>query len=158
MIRALRLLTMAALLGTVYATYAPAARAAATADPDDLASIHYDNSIQPELSEEGRVFTGQDVKPLTPDNFSTRMDGAIAEARSFASFLEPEIWAVLIGGFALVGFVIRRSERVLKFDTEDASRRKAPPASTPAASDPDASTPPRSDSDPAPSARPGQAG
>jgi hypothetical protein len=124
---------------------------------DDAASIHYDNSIQPELSEEGRIFTGQDIKPLTPDNFSTRVDGAIAGAKSFASFLGPEIWALLIAGSGLVGFVIRRTERVLNFDTEKTSRRTDPPEDRSAGSARDASTRPHSGSDPAPSARPDQA-
>jgi hypothetical protein len=138
-------------------TAAVPAHAADAVVAEDVSSIHYDNSIQPELSEEGRIFTGQDVKPLTPDNFSTRMDDAIAGAKGFASILGPEIWAILIAGFGLVGFVIRRSERVLKFDTEDASRRTTPPADPPGDSAPDASTPPHSDSDPAPSARRDQA-
>jgi hypothetical protein len=145
--RALRLASLLALVMT-----APLR----AADPvtEDVASIHYDNSIQPELSEEGRIFTGQDVKPLTPDNFSTRMDGAIEGAKSFASFLGPEIWALLIAGFGLVGFVIRRTERVLNFDTEKPSRRTDHPEHSKAGSGPDASNPPHSDSDPAPSARP----
>ena len=146
--RALRLASVFALV------VAAPARAVDPVTEDTASSIHYDNSIQPELSEEGRIFTGQDVKPLTPDNFSTRMDGAIAGAKSFASFLGPEVWALLIAGFGLVGFVIRRTERVLNFDTEKTSRRTDRPEDRSAASTPDASTPPHSGSDPAPSARP----
>jgi hypothetical protein len=114
------------------------------------------NSATAELSEEGRVFTGEEPEnPLAPHpTFSARVDTAIKDARDFASIMGPETWAILIGGFALVGYAIRRSERVLNFDTDAASRRKAPPEHHSAGSGPDASSPPHSDSDPAPSARP----
>jgi hypothetical protein len=117
------------------------------------------NSTAPELSEEGRVFTGEEpANPLAPHpTLSTRMDTAIQDAKDFASIMGPETWAILIGGFALIGLVIRRSERVLDFDTERATRRTNCPEDRPGDSAPDASTRPRSDSDPAPSARQDQA-
>jgi hypothetical protein len=117
------------------------------------------NSTAPELSEEGRVFTGEEpANPLAPHpTLSTRMDTAIQDAKDFASIMGPETWAILIGGFALVGLVIRRSERVLDFDTERASRRTNPLEDQQEDSAPDASSPPHSGSGPAPSARRDQA-
>lgn len=112
------------------------------------------NAAAAELSEEGRVFAGEEpANPLAPHpTLSARMDTAIQDAKDFASIMGPETWALLIGGFALVGYAIRRSERVLNFDTERASRRTTPPEDRSAGSAPNASTPPHSDSDPAPSA------
>lgn len=112
------------------------------------------NVAAAELSEEGRVFIGEEPEnPLAPQpTLSARMDTAIQDAKDFASIMGPETWALLIGGFALVGYAIRRSERVLNFDTERASRRTTPPEDHSAGSAPNASTPPHSDSDPAPSA------
>jgi hypothetical protein len=130
---------------------------AAYADDEDgnLVLTAESNAAAPELSEEARVFSGEEpANPLAPHpSFSARVDTAIKDARDFASFMGPETWAILIGGFALVGYAIRRSERVLNFDTERASRRTIPPEDRSAGSAPDASTPPHSDSDPAPSAR-----
>jgi hypothetical protein len=117
------------------------------------------NAAAPELSEEGRVFSGEEPEnPLAPHpTLSARVDTAIQDAKDFASFMGPETWAILIGGFALVGYAIRRSERVLNFDTDAASRRKGRPEHRSAGSGPDASIPPYSGSDPAPSARRDQA-
>jgi hypothetical protein len=117
------------------------------------------NAAAPELSEEGRVFSGEEPEnPLAPHpTLSARVDTAIQDAKDFASFMGPETWAILIGGFALVGYAIRRSERVLNFDTDAASRRKDRPEHRSAGSGPDASIPPHSDSDPAPSERRDQA-
>ena len=146
MARAARLALLAALL-------AMPALAQNTEPGGNFIAVDDDNAAQPELSEEGRVYTGQETPPLTPDNFATRMSDAIADAKAIASFMDPKIWAILIAGFGLVGFVIRRTEHVLKFDTEaGASRRTTPPEDRSAVSAPDASTPPHSDSDPAPSA------
>jgi hypothetical protein len=118
-----------------------------------------DNTIVPPPSEESLIFTGQDVKPLTPDNsgFSAQVDSVIDNAKAISSIMGPTTWAILILGFGLVGYALRRSERVLKFDTEKASRRTDPPEHRSAGSGPDASTHPHSDSDPAPSARRDQA-
>jgi hypothetical protein len=122
-----------------------------------------DNSVVPTPSEETLIFTGQDEKPLTPsrNGFREGVDSVVAGAKAFSSWMGPEVWITLIGGFALVGFVLRRSERVLRFeprrDDDDASRRTDHPEYRSAGSGPDASTPPRSDSDPAPSARRDQA-
>lgn len=110
-------------------------------------------NVIPPPSEEALIFTGEKVTPLTPSpTFSQRMDTVLAEAKTFTSFLSPTIWAILIAGFALVGFVVRKSERVLHFDPDAVSRRKARPEDASAGSAPDASTPPHSGTDPAPSA------
>lgn len=114
-----------------------------------------DNAGVPLPSEDALIFTGQDVKPLTPDNsgFSADVKSVIADAKAISSIMGPTTWAILIGGFALVGFALRRSERVLHFDTEAASRRTDPPEDRSADSAPDASSRPHSGSDPALSAR-----
>jgi len=115
-------------------------------------------NIIPAPSEEALIFTGEKVRPLTPKpTFSQRMEGVIAEAKTITSILSPTIWAILIAGFAFVGLILRKSERVLHFDPDAPSRRKAHPEDASAGSDPDASTPPHSGSDPAPSARSNQA-
>ena len=124
--------------------------------PDNFAAENQSDVTLPTLSEEGRIFTGEDIRPLTPTDrsFSHRVESAIADAKSFASFMGPETWAMLIGGFALIGLAIRSSERVLHFDPDARARRKGRPETPMAASDPDASTPPRSGSARAPSVPP----
>ncbi len=114
------------------------------------------NSVVPPPSEEALIFTGQDEKPLTParNGFREGVDSVVSGAKTFSSWLGPEVWAIVIAGFGLIGFVLRRSERVLRFEP----RREGPidqtvhPEHRSAGSGPDASTPPRSDNDPAPSA------
>ena len=118
-----------------------------------------DNAIIPPPSEEALVFTGRDEKPLTPsrNGFRGGVDSVVAGAKAFSSWMGPEVWIILIAGFGLVGFVLRRSERVLRFEPRrdtDVTDRTDRPEHRSAGSAPDASTPPRSDSDPAPSARP----
>ena len=116
-----------------------------------------DNVIVPPPSEETLIFTGQDEKPLTPsrNGFREGVDSVVASAKAFSSWMGPDVWIILIAGFGLVGFVLRRSERVLRFEP----RREEPPIDRTdrpehrsAGSGPDASTRPRSDSDPVPSA------
>ena len=116
-----------------------------------------DNAIAPPQSEEALVFTGRDEKPLTPskNGFADSVHNVVSGARAFSSLLGPETWLILIGGFGLVGFVVRRSERVLRFEPrrdEDTTRRTDRPEHHSAESGPDASTPPHSGNDPAPSA------
>jgi hypothetical protein len=119
------------------------------------------NSAVPAPSEEALIFTGQDEKPLTParNGFREGVDNVVAGAKAFSSWMGPEIWLILIGGFGLVGFAVRRSERVLRFEPrrEGPTDRTGHPEDQLAASAPDASTPPHSDNGPAPSARRGQA-
>ncbi len=120
------------------------------------------SSAVPPLSEEALVFTGRDEKPLTPsrNGFRESVDNVVAGARAFSSWMGPETWAFLIVGFGVVGFVVRRSERVLRFEPRReaaAIDRTDHPEGHSAASDPDASSRPHSGSDPAPSARQGQA-
>ncbi len=138
------------------------ALAAEDADNGSFAAVEADNAIIPPPSEEALVFTGQDEKPLTPsrNGFRESVDDVVAGAKAFSTWMGPETWIFLILGFGLVGFVVRRSERVLRFEPrrdEDVSRRTDRPEHRSAGSGPDASTPPHSDSDPAPSARPDQA-
>lgn len=117
------------------------------------------SAVVPPPSEEALIFTGQDEKPLTPsrNGFREGVDSMVAGAKAFSSWLGPEVWIILIAGFGLVGFVVRRSERVLRFeprrDDEEITRRKDRPEHRSAESAPDASTPPHSGNDPAPSAR-----
>ena len=148
----LRALAAACLLLT-----APAL-AADDAGNGSFAAVEADNAIIPPPSEEALVFTGQDEKPLTPsrNGFRESVDDVVAGAKAFSSWMGPEIWIFLILGFGVVGFVVRRSERVLRFEPrrDDAIDRTDRPEHRSAGSGPDASTPPRSDSDPAPSARP----
>jgi hypothetical protein len=128
--------------------------AAQNADNASFATDQADNSIIPAPSEEALIFTGQDERPLTPskNGFREGVDSVVAGAKAFSSWLGPETWIALIAGFGLVGFVVRRSERVLRFEPRrDAIDRIDPPERPTAASAPDASTPPHSDSDPAPS-------
>ncbi len=134
--------------------------AADDVDNGDFAVAEPQNgAAMPPPSEETLIFTGQDEKPLTPskNGFREGVDSVVAGARAFSSWLGPEVWVVLIAGFGLVGFVVRRSETVLRFEPrrgDEPKRRTAPPEDRPAASAPDASTPPHSGSDPAPSAPP----
>jgi hypothetical protein len=76
------------------------------------------NNAMPTPSEEALIFTGQDEKPLTParNGFRQGVDNVVAGARAFSTWMGPETWLILIGGFALVGFAVRRSERVLRFE------------------------------------------
>ncbi len=140
-------------------------RAADDADNSDFTVVESDNAIIPPPSEEALVFTGQDEKPLTPprNGFRGGIDNVVAGARAFSSWMGPETWMILIGGFALVGFAVRRSERVLRFEPNRENPRDDPidrtdhPEHPKVASGPDASSPLHSGSDPAPSARPDQA-
>ena len=121
-----------------------------------------DNAIMPPPSEETLIFTGQDEKPLTPsrNGFRGGVDSVVAGAKAFSSWMGPEVWIILIAGFGLVGFVLRRSERVLRFEPrreEPPIDRTGHPEDRSAGSVRDASTPPHSDSDPAPSAPQDQA-
>jgi hypothetical protein len=120
-----------------------------------------DNGVIPAPSEEALVFTGQDEKPLTPsrNGFREGVDSVVAGARTFSSWLGPETWAFLILGFGVVGFVVRRSERVLRFEPrrDDPIDRTDHPEDQLADSGRDASIPPHSDNVPAPSARPDRA-
>ena len=108
----LRALAAACLLLT-----APAL-AAEDADNGSFAAVEVDNAIIPPPSEEALVFTGQDEKPLTPsrNGFRESVDDVVAGAKAFSSWMGPETWVFLILGFGLVGFVVRRSERVLRFE------------------------------------------
>lgn len=120
-----------------------------------------DNAVVLSPSEEALVFTGQDQKPLTParNGFREGVDSVVSGARTFSSWLGPEIWITLIAGFGLLGYVLRRSERVLRFEPnrDDPIDQTDHPEHRSAGSGPDASSPPHSDSDPAPSARRDQA-
>lgn len=119
-----------------------------------------DNSAVPPPSEEALVFTGRDEKPLTPsrNGFREGVDSVVAGAQALSSWLGPETWVFLIVGFGVVGFVVRSSERVLRFEPRrDAIDRTDHPEDRTAASGRDASTRLHSGSDPAPSARQGQA-
>ena len=118
------------------------------------------NSVVPPPSEEALVFTGRDEKPLTPsrNGFREGVDNVVAGAQAISSWLGPETWMLLIVGFGVVGFVVRSSERVLRFEPRrDTIDRTDHPEDRTAASSPDASTRPHSGSDPAPSARRDQA-
>ena len=127
-------------------------------EPGNFASEQPHNSAVPAPSEEALVFTGQDEKPLTPsrNGFRGGVDSVVASAQAISSWLGPETWILLIVGFGIVGFVVRSSERVLRFEPrrDDAIDRTDHPEHRSAGLGRDASTPPRSDSDPAPSARP----
>jgi hypothetical protein len=150
-------------LGVIAAASLMLAQPALAADDVENGSFaieQADNSAVPAPSEEALIFTGQDEKPLTPskNGFREGVDSVVAGARAFSSWMGPETWIFLILGFGLVGFVVRRSERVLRFEPrrdDDATDRTDHPEHPPARSAPDASTPPHSGSDPAPSARPG---
>lgn len=134
--------------------------AADDADNGTFVAAEESNSAVPAPSEEALVFTGRDEQPLTParNGFRQGVDDVVAGAQAISSYMGPEIWLILIGGFGLVGFVVRRSERVLRFEPRrDVIDRTDPPEHRSVASAPDASTPPHSDSDPAPSARRDQA-
>ena len=126
-------------------------------EPGNFSSEQPDNSAVPAPSEEALVFTGQDEKPLTPsrNGFRGGVDSVVASAQAISSWLGPETWILLIVGFGVVGFVVRSSERVLRFEPRrDAIDRTDHPELAQVGSAPDASTPPHSGSDPAPSARP----
>jgi hypothetical protein len=130
----------------------------ATEDVDNssFATDLAENATAPLPSEEALVFTGRDEKPLTPsrNGFREGVDNVVAGARAFSSWLGPETWVFLILGFGVVGLVVRRSERVLRFEPQrEPIDRTNPPEHRLAESGPDASTPPHSGSDPAPSAR-----
>ena len=121
-----------------------------------------DNAVISPPSEEALIFTGRDERPLTPskNGFANSVDSVVSGAKAFSSLMGPETWIILIVGFGLVGFVVRRSERVLRFEPrrdDDATRRTVHPEHRSAGSTQDASTPPHSGSDPAPSGRPDQA-
>jgi hypothetical protein len=133
--------------------FAQPARAADDVDNSSFAVEQAENASVPAPSEETLVFTGQDEKPLTPskNGFREGVESVVASARAFSSWLGPETWIALIAGFGLVGFVVRRSERVLRFEPrrdDPATDRRDRPEDRSAASDPA-----HSDSDPAPSAR-----
>ena len=139
--------------------YSGSAHATEVVDDDTLSdnAAVVENVALPSPSEETLIFTGRDEKPLTPskNGFSDGVASVVSGAKAFSSLLGPETWAILISGFGLVGFVVRRSERVLRFEPrrdDDASRRTGRPEDASAGSAPDASTPPHSGSDPAPSA------
>jgi hypothetical protein len=153
--------TLTTRLGVFAAACLLFAQPVAAADDVDNGSFaveQADNVIVAPPSEETLIFTGQDEKPLTPsgNGFREGVDSVVAGAKAFSSWMGPEVWIILIAGFGLVGFVLRRSERVLRFEPrrEDPIDRTDRPEDRSVASGPDASTPPRSDSDPAPSARP----
>ena len=111
----------------------PPAIAANDVDNGSFAGIEANNATVPPPSEEALIFTGQDEKPLTPskNGFREGVDSVVAGARAFSSWIGPETWIFLILGFGLVGFVVRRSERVLRFeprrdkdkDDEDSAKR-----------------------------------
>ena len=132
--------------------------AADDVDNGSFAVVQADNAIIPPPSDEALVFTGQDEKPLTPsrNGFREGVDDVVAGAKVFSTWMGPETWVFLILGFGLVGFVVRRSERVLRFEPrrDDAIDQTDHPEHRSAGAGPDASNPPHSDSDPAPSARP----
>ena len=92
--------------------------AADDADNGSFVVAEEANSVVPAPSEEALIFTGQDEKPLTParNGFRESVDDVVAGARAFSSWMGPETWLILIGGFGLVGLVVRRSERVLRFE------------------------------------------
>jgi hypothetical protein len=118
------------------------------------------NDVVPAPSEEALIFTGQDEKPLTParNGFREGMNSVVSGARTFSSWMGPEVWVIVIAGFGLIGFVLRRSERVLRFEPRrDPIDQTDHPEHPTAGSGPDASTRPRSGSDPAPFARRDQA-
>jgi hypothetical protein len=131
------------------------------ADNGSFAAVEAGNTVIPPPSEEALVFTGQDEKPLTPspNGFRESVDEVVAGAKAFSTWMGPETWIFLILGFGLVGFVVRRSERVLRFEPnrDDPIDRTDHPEHRSAGSGPDASTPPHSDNDPAPSVRRDQA-
>lgn len=151
-------------LGLVAAWLVVACPAIAAEDVDNgsfAAIAEPDNAIVPPPSEEALIFTGRDERPLTPskNGFSEGVDSVVSGAKVFSTLMGPETWAILIGGFALVGFAVRRSERVLRFEPrrdaeETSSRRTVHPERSQAGSGRDVSIPPRSGSDPAPSAPP----
>ncbi len=143
------------------ALYACPAVAVEDIEPGNFAVEQTQNSAVPAPSEEALVFTGQDEKPLTPsrNGFRGGVDSVVAGAQAISSWLGPETWAFLIVGFGVVGFVVRSSERVLRFEPRrDVIDRTDHPEDRSAASGPDASSRPHSDSDRAPSARRDQAG
>ena len=120
------------------------------------------NAVVAPPSEEALIFTGRDERPLTPskNGFAHDVGNMVSGAKAFSTWLGPETWIILIAGFGLVGFVLRRSERVLRFEPRrdgDVTRRKDLPEDLSAASDQDASSHPRSGSGRAPSAPPDQA-
>ncbi len=128
----------------------------------EQADANQAGAVVPPPSEETLIFTGQDEKPLTPsrNGFRGGVDSVVAGAKAFSSWMGPEVWIILIAGFGLVGFVLRRSERVLRFEPrreEPPIDRTGHPEDRSAGSVRDASTPPHSDSDPAPSAPQDQA-
>lgn len=135
--------------------------AADNVDNGSFAAEQEGNSVLPPPSEEALVFTGQDEKPLTPsrNGFRGGVDSVVAGARAFSSWMGPETWIFLILGFGVVGLVVRRSERVLRFEPrrEDPIDQTDHPEHRSAESVPDASSRLHSDSDPAPSARRDQA-
>lgn len=139
--------------------------AAEDADTGSFATVEADNAIIPPPSEEALIFTGRDEKPLTPsrNGFRESVDDVVAGAKAFSTWMGPETWIFLIVGFGLVGFVVRRSERVLWFEPnrddprEDPIDRTDHPEHRSAGSGPDASTRPHSGNDPAPYARQDQA-
>ncbi len=148
--------------GALAALLLCAAPALAAGEPDNGNFVVEEptNSIVPAPSEEALVFTGQDEKPLTPsrNGFRESVDEVVAGARAFSTWMGPETWIFLILGFGVVGFVVRRSERVLRFEPRrDVTDRTDHPEDRSAGSDPDASSRLHSGSDPAPSARPDQA-
>ena len=141
---------------------ATSANAAEDVDNGSFTVEQPDNAVIPPPSEEALIFTGRDERPLTPskNGFADSVDSVVSGAKAFSSLMGPETWVILIVGFGLVGFVVRRSERVLRFEPrrdDDATRQTVHPERRSAGSPPDASTPPHSGSDPAPSARPDQA-
>ena len=139
---------------------APSAIAANDVDNGSFAVIEANNATVPPPSEEALIFTGQDEKPLTPsrDGFRGGVDSVVSGAKAFSTWMGPETWIFLILGFGVVGFVVRRSERVLRFEPRrDVTDQTNHPEHRSAGSGPDASTPPHSGSDPAPSARRDQA-
>ena len=149
-----------AALATALVACAPPAMAAEDVDNGSFAGIEANNATVPPPSEEALIFTGQDEKPLTPsqDGFRGGVDSVVSGAKAFSTWMGPETWIFLILGFGVVGFVVRRSERVLRFEPRrDVTDQTNHPEHRSAGSGPDASTPPHSGSDPAPSARRDQA-
>lgn len=144
------------LLAALLAGGLPAGAADGVDDESGFVLNESGNSAAPRPSEEALIFTGQDEAPLTPsgDGFRDGVESVVSGAQAFSSWLGPETWAILIGGFALVGFAVRRSERVLRFEPrrDPVTDRTDHPEDRSAGSAPDASTPPHSGSDRAPSA------
>ena len=141
--------------------FANPAIAADDVDNGSFVVADADNRIVPPPSEEALIFTGQDEKPLTPsrDGFRGGVDTVVSGAKAFSTWMGPETWIFLILGFGVVGLVVRRTERVLRFEPrrDDVTDRTDHPEHRSAESGQDASTRPHSDNDPAPSARRDQA-